>query len=288
MNRPAALILLAICALGCRRAEEDCPARAAELERFLAAMDHEPTFVPVDPTIQLVSRTDVPRIVPREATLVSIGEDLTLNGRPAPPAELSARLASKMEELTSRGLDRPEGLRSLLVVVDRAVRWERVVQVIEAAVAAGHTAATFVFARPPGTAAPPRSPIDDELDEAMRANPAERATAAAWLLRGVVERCPALIEAFGQVAVVEAQDRAGHLLRAIGPAVVECNCQVDLASLRSGLWRVMGNTRPMSFLPVELSRTGASIALPAGTSWVDASARLKPALGPIWLAVGAD
>jgi hypothetical protein len=286
VSRSAALILLAIGALGCRRAEEDCPARAAELERFLVAMDHEPTFVPVDPGIQVVSRSDLPRVVPLRASLVAIGKELTLNQKPVTPAELTAQLARDLAELKSRRLDQPEDMQRLLVVVDRAAPWEQVVRVTEAAVEAGLTGATFVFDRPPATAPPPRSPIDDEFDKAMRADPAGRATEAARLLRGVVERCPALIEAFGHVAAVEAPDRAGHLLRSVGPAVVECNCQVDLASLRSGLWRLMGNTRPMSFLPVELSRTGAVIALPAGTSWIDANARLTPALGPTWLAIG--
>jgi hypothetical protein len=269
---------------GCR-SEPECRPRAEELGRFLTTMDHDMTpFTPAD-DVHLVTRTDLAPIDFRLGPVVDVvGTRVRLDGEAiADRADLASRLARAYD---TAGHPPPPGgfpAPELYIALDADAPWDTVVWIAEEASRAGVAAPRFAFARPPATPPPPRSPTDDAFDAIMKRDASDRATEAARITESVVSRCGALQEVFAQVATVPGEDKAATLLAAIGPALVECDCKADLPALRTAFWRVVGNPRPMSFLPVRLAQDAAPLALPPTTTWRDASQRLAPGGPPIWL-----
>ena len=289
VRRLAPLLLAALALCGCKRGGEDCPARAEELGRFLTSMDHDMSLVRLDEGLALVTRRDLAPLEPVLAPVVEVSPaGIALQGeRVADPAELGVRLAEARARAEEHADMLPEGERDTLgrlhLALDGRTTWDTAVAVTGAAHGAGYTEVTFVFARPPATPPPPRTAVDDELDRALQKDPAERATEAARIAERIVKGCAPIERLFGSVAATEG-DKAGALLAGIGPALVECDCAVDLPALRSVMWRIAGNPRPMTGLTLALSPEAAPIALPAATPWQEAGPRLTAA-APTWLAL---
>ena len=280
-------LLLAAALIGCGCGDDaECRPRAEELGRFLTAMDHDMSpFLPAD-DLRLVSRSDLPPVELRLAPVVEVvaGRVRFQGEAVADRADLASRLARAYD--TSRETMPPPGgvpAPELYVALDPDARWETVVWIAEEASKAGVAAPRFAFARPAKTPPPPRTATDDAFDALMKADPAERATEAASIVSKMVDRCGALEKAFGSVASVPGEDKAETLLAAVGPALIECDCKADLDGLRTAMWRVAGNPRPMSFLPVRLAPDAAPLAMPAATRWQEASKRLVPGGPPVWL-----
>jgi hypothetical protein len=74
------------------------------------------------------------------------------------------------------------------------------------------------------------------------------------------------------------------ILRAPQQAV-ECNCDLDIAALRSFLWRLLGTAHPVTLLDLTLTPSAATLQLPAETPWQDASARLSARTTSTWFVV---
>ena len=292
VRRPAPLLLAALALLGCKRGGEDCPARAEELGRFLTSMDHDMSLVALDEGLEPVRRDDLAPLEPALSPVVQVRPDaITFQGdRVADAAELGVRLAEARagaEEVAEMTPERERGaLRRLHLVLDRRTTWDTAVQVTDAAREAGYTEVIFVFARPPATPPPPRSAVDDELDRALQKDSSERATEAARIAERIVKGCAAIERLFGSVASTPGEDKAARLLAGVGPALVECDCAVDIPALRSVLWRIAGNPRPLSAVTVELAPDAPPITLPAATTWEKAAARLQRGAGRTRLAVG--
>jgi hypothetical protein len=85
----------------------------------------------------------------------------------------------------------------------------------------------------------------------------------------------------------EVDDKAGYVLERVGPAVIACDCDLDVASLRSALWAVMGQPNPVAEIVIEIVEGAATIELPANTPWRNASKRFTREIGKVWLVVGA-
>lgn len=279
------LAAAAIAATGGCKTEPECRPRAEELGRFLTAMDHDMTpFTPAD-DVHLVTRSGLPPVDLRLGPVVDVvGSLVRLDGHAvADRADLASRLARSYD---TAGHPPPPGgfpAPELYIALDADARWDTVVWIAEEASRAGVAAPRFAFARPPATPPPPRTSTDDAFDAIMKRDPADRATEAARITEQVVSRCGALQKVFANVATVPGEDKAESLLAAVGPALVECDCKADLPALRTAFWRVVGNPRPMSFLPVQLAAEAAPLSLPPATPWQDASKRLVPGGPPIWL-----
>ena len=280
-----ALLVAAIAAgAGCR-SEPECRPRAEDLGRFLTTMDHDMTpFTPAE-DVHLVRRSDLAPVELRLGPVVDVvGTRVRLDGEPiADRANLASRLARAYD---TEGHPAPPGgfpAPELYIALDADAPWETVVWIAEEASRAGVAAPRFAFARPPATPPPPRTSTDDAFDAILKGGPADRATEAARITEQVVSRCGALKKVFAEVSAVPGEDKATTLLAAIGPALVECDCKADLPALRTAFWRVVGNPRPMSFLPIRLDQTAAPLSLPPATPWRDASQRLGPGGPPIWL-----
>jgi len=279
------LLAAALVLCGCGDDAAECRARAEELGRFLTAMDHDQSPFSSADDLRLVSRSDLPAVELRLGPVVEVvGGRVRFQGEPvADRADLASRLA-RAYDISREPMPPPGGVSApeLYIALDPDAPWETVVWIAEEAAKAGVAAPRFAFARPAKTPPPPRTATDDAFDAMMKADAAERATRAADIVSKMVTRCDALEKAFASVASVPGEDKAATLLAEVGPAVAECDCKVDLDGLRTAMWRVVGNPRPMSFLPVRLAPDAAPLSMPAKARWQEASKRLAPGGPPVW------
>lgn len=269
------------------RSEQECRADAAELGRYLSAMDHAVSPLWLGDRVRLVTRTDLAGRAETFAPAVIVSPtDVQFQGRLVAPTELPEVLAAaaRARDTVGGASSQQPDARAIYLAMDQESPWAAVVGAARAAHDAGFSPILFAFARPPATPPPPRSSIDDELDAIEKGDPSRRSTEAARIIERLVARCVALQRLFGVMAMVE-EDRAERLLAGIERAVVECSCEVDLPALRAALWRMLSPRPPIAVWRVDLSPTAAPIELPAATPWREASGRLRPGTGTAWLAV---
>ena len=277
---------------GCEKVETgvpDCKASADELAAFLAATDHElPVLSDSElDRLHLVTRTDLPRgpVAPAPIVLVS-PTHVTLNGRGMKPDELAGELAR--EARAAKDAIAPGRLRAplpgqssrLLLVVDGGADWGAVARLAAAAAAAGFDHLALLFERPAATRPPPRTATDDELD-ALRARYGPTGIMdesgqreVDRIASRVTRSCDAVPKLLASVARSDG-DKAEMLIRGIAPALVACDCQVDMPSLRSRLWRLIGVRHPTSALEITLAPNARRVDLSAATPWREASQRLE-------------
>lgn len=250
-----------------------CRREAAELSQLLATMDHEPPGF-YGSGITLVSRSDVPPTPPPSGIEIHVTREGALYlGEPLDAPGVRDRLerdARRPRGGTERGL--------LYLVIAEDARWADVAHATAVGWEADLVELALAFARPPvPVTPPPRSRIDDDLERIRDSvEPGQKATELARLLQGVVRGCPALVRAFGSVAGVEGESKADTLMRAIEPALVECNCSLDMRSLSSALFWLLYVDKPTSAFRITLAADGEPIELPPDTPWRDAHARFSP------------
>lgn len=278
-----AALIACLAALGCEKGTSGpaCSATADEVTRWLRTLNLEGTLFSVD-QIRLVRRDDVPTKPLTLAPVVYISAtDITFQGQRADPdhglEELFITSQRKIVEDLQRG-DFPDiEPRKLWLLVDERAPWNQVVTTVEAAQRAGFTLPSFIFRPAPGPdLRPPRSWFDDRMD-ALDAAFAESRVLPPAEPRPIIDNCPAMVRAFGQIGTMETGDKAERLVSLVGPALVECNCQVDLPAFRSQLWHLLHNRDPMRELVIESDADAPPIALPANLPWSEASTRLTSA-----------
>jgi len=114
---------------------------------------------------------------------------------------------------------------------------------------------------------PPRSPVDDKLD-AFGKDSAVNARKLGELTREIIEPCPPLVQAFGSFKGVDG------LVSSIAPALIECDCKVDIASLRSLVWRVVAIAPTVQVIAFDDTTRDKTLALPRATTWAEASKQI--------------
>lgn len=250
-----------------------CRREAAELGELLATVDHEPPgFQAHDLT--LVTRGDTPKTTHDFGPVIHVTrEGAMFGGEPFQGEEGRARLAEQARRFRRGGKG-----EVLYVAIAEDARWADVASAAVLGWESGFERQGLVFARPPAAVTPPpRSKVDDELDRILHEeDPSNKATELARVIERIVKGCPALVRAFGSVAAVERESKADALIRAIEPALVECNCSVDMPSLRSALFRLLAVERPQSAFVITHDPAGALVDLPPDTAWRDAHARFSP------------
>jgi hypothetical protein len=267
--------------VACGKKQSDCIAEANELSHFLTTMDHDPPILGLD-DVKLLSRPELPhtRLV-RAAGIVIGPKATTLDGRAVTDEALAEALDRERRFIESYPRLAKEP-RRVYLAIDEAAPWQRVVSVVSVAKTAGFVTAAFAFARPAATPPPPRAPVDDDLDGIMKdASASDRATKVAKLTSEAVKSCDALMREFGSVAATEG-DKADIILHAVGPALVECNCNTDLPTVRSLMWRIAGNPHPVNVLEVDLDPHVTPLELPATTPWREASKHLSIHTVALW------
>jgi hypothetical protein len=215
---------------------------------------------------------------------------LQIQGERVEPAELEERLIAARramaEDAERYGRRGPEVDPTLIyLIVDEAALWGRVGEVASTAHRAGFTRPAFVFARPPAPIEkPPRSPIDADLDRLMASEEAgNKATELARMTEKVVQTCPALVRAFGDVASESSESKADVLIRAIEPSLVECNCRLDVPALRSIMFRLLHVPHPTGTVRVTLDPARPPLPIAPDTTWRVASPQLT-ADAAVWVA----
>ena len=289
------VLALIIASIGCHR-PSTCWLAAADLERFLRAMDLErgpvglrETDVPLRDDLEDRTGTDQASIyVTPYRVRIAAPRDLRPGDRVLEEgcdvSELDAcfgrlrkRIETSLIEDSLAARRSAAGLgpdpRKLYFVVDRAVRWDRMVPIVAAAHRAGFDVATFLFARTPATPPPPRTWVDDAFD---RFDDFERLDGAYADEIGRVASAVLTCDSFKEGAHAGGDmPRSTYMILRAPQQVVECNCDLDLAALRSFMWHLLGTAHPVTLLDLTLTPSATKLELPAATPWWDASARLS-------------
>lgn len=261
------MVVLAACKGGSMTLPEECPGAAKELVAFLRATPHSFGPVVVRPG-SMVTRTDLPP--------------------PAPLAKgLVVQLDSKLTWFDGKPVDDLKGLFAIVrkgaakayyLQIAPDIPWTQVVATVELAASEGYTHPSFAFeVKPqPLPPPPPRAAIDPKLDKILADDENNRASNLAMEVSKLIESCPSVKKVFGAVGGHDAGDKADILIEGLGEALPECQCSLDMASLRSAMWRVIAHMPDVGLLPVDVGPGGEELALPATMPWSEASAKLKP------------
>lgn len=284
MKHAFALVAIVAAAAGCGgKSKAQCKAEAAELGAYLGKLD---TRMPLwlGKEVTLVKRAELAAVEVGRAPVLTVEEDgYRFMGSDVEEIEdVGLRLTAfhaKLEEDLAIGryrkADRPDPAQ-IVVVIDARVRWERVVAVARTASTAGFTRPAFAFEiPPPAIEQPAKSRIDGELARIKDGEGGNKAADLAKLVSRVVGGCPALSKRFGAASEGPASGDLGPaMIAAIEPALLECNCAVDVAALRAIFFSLFYVEHPTSTVTIELGEGGRTVALAADTPWATASAQI--------------
>jgi hypothetical protein len=266
----------------CGQNKAACKTEVDDLMTFLRKMDHSPQFVIIPDDVHLVERSDLKVVDGVQAPVVYVRTNgIEFQGNHFAVVELSHVLedaASKTQQDITDGKVARNFVwdHRVYFVIDRDVPWSTVIALASAAEVTHYTKWIALFSKPSPVAAPPRSKVSDELDKLIN-DPDEgnKAVKLAKISTQIVKSCAPLVKAFGSVAAVDVDDKASALIEAIGPAVTECNCDVDMPALRTVFFSIAGNLHPLTMVVITLDKTATPIALPPTTLWRDAAAKLS-------------
>jgi biopolymer transport protein ExbD len=259
------LAVIAVAA-GCggKTAKPECKTSADELVQYLRGIDHDSQPFFVDSDVHLAVRTDLPRSKLATAPVVTVKPTQIV---------VASQVVADTNELAAR-LSAAANKAQLYLQLDNDAKWGMIASVAEAAAKSGFERVSIVFARPRTGSPPPHSKVDDEIGEIVKDEQhGGKASEIAQVTRDVVASCSSMTKLFGDVAATEG-DKAEYLLDRIGPALVDCDCNVDVPSLRSVMYRLVGNPTPVAVLPLVLARDGATVEQPASRPWSAASGQL--------------
>jgi len=270
----------------CGKSKAACKADVADLMVFLRTMDHSRSWsVPGD--VHLVERPDLKPTDGVEGPVIYIrANGVDVQGKHVAVDELPhvlEDLANKMLQDITDG----KVLRHFVwdhrvyVMIDRDAPWSTVTAVARAAEATGYSKWIAMFSKPSPVAAPARSSVSDQLDKVLGDNTGSTATELARLTSEVAKSCKPLVKAFGAVGSEAYDNKSTALIEETGPALIECNCDLDMPALRSLYYAIVGNPHPLTVAVITLDKTATPIALPPATPWHDAA--MKLATGTAWL-----
>ena len=269
------LVLIALVA-SCGKQERQCGPDAYELEEYLKKIDRGLRWVPVD-GVKLVQRDDLDKRFAQESHVarvhprgISVGY-----GREVQPEELADALQSQMDGRSGVKYDQ------LLLAIDHSTPWSLVVATVRQAQYAGIRRVAFAFASKPSVEPPPRTKLDDDLDKLDADDSGMKASKIAEISKKLLDSCPALGKAFGKVAIYDPGDADNRLIKAMTPALLECNCSIDMAALRSLMYRLMASKQGLAVIDLDLSSSADRIELPDETPWRDAQKKLTKTMREI-------
>lgn len=266
----------------CGKSKATCKAEVDDLMTFLRKMDHTSPFIKVPDDVQLVERPELKVLDGGEGPVVYVRSDgIEFRGHHFVLAEVSHVLQEQaiktQQDITDGKVPRHFVWdHRVYVLIDRDVPWSTVTGIAAEAEAAGYTKWVALFSKPSPVSAPPRSSVSDQLDKLIADDEdGNKATALAQLTSDVVKSCAPLKKAFSSVASDEGGDKASALIEAIGPAAIECNCDLDLPAVRSIFYAIAGNPHPLTMVVITLDKTVTPIALPPTMPWRDAATKLS-------------
>jgi hypothetical protein len=259
---------------------QTCAERSRDVGSYLETMERDPAGLRLEPGWELPHRDDgrttgplvIPEVLVRSGELRYSGHSIrdvdSLRGY------LDVAHKKIAEEAQMRGLDLD--VDRIALQIDRATPWAEVVAVSEATARTEFTHQYFVFARHPDTPPPPRTPIDDRIEQLLANDPYTREVAD--VVSEVFAPCPALVELQHQPLAPD-EDRGELLIASAETALNECDCAADPEAVRSVIWQVVGSRHPINVVDVYVSEDAPQLAFAATARWADAA---------VWLEYGAE
>lgn len=282
MNRLVIVLTLVLAAsAGCAKSGERCHAEVAELVAFLRAMDHSPPVLDPDVLhVRYAMRPELPTgTVENGPLVIATPGKASFQGQPASASALAAEVQRRQDDFDHGRMPKAAlahfDAHQVLVVVDRDTPWREVASLADMLVHGNMAHVTWVFGKPSPVAPPPHTAMDDRLNALPETN---QATSYADIMSEFVRQCPALRPS------EQLDATSDHVVRRIDATergLADCKCGVDMAQLRTFLWRWLGNKAPIATLQVALDEHAAPLALPAAMPWSEA-ARHIPASGSFW------
>jgi hypothetical protein len=268
------LVTIVVLVTACGSKEKQCGPEAYELEEYLKRTDKGLNWLDVE-GVKLVERTDLEKRFAQQSLVLRVRR-----GMPVDVADSIQQLRYSSGQLGQR-----VKTDQVALLIEGDVPWEDVVGASNAAMSAGAEKVVFVFAAKPAVEPPPRTKIDDDLDRAEK-EPGMRAQRMAEIGKALIDPCVPLAKAFGKVAYSDA-DRETQLIKAVTPALLECDCKIDMGALRSWLYRLVAS-KPLAVIDVIVSPESPNrIELPPETPWREAQKKLTKDLRSVVLAVPA-
>lgn len=287
---PSAISALLVCVVGCGKSAKECKTEAEAFGKALHDAPHEPEMFMLTGR-HLVQRPDLAAEKTLYAPAIDIKKsEVSYQGQLIDTREA---LQAKLEATRQSAADAVDrGMRDIdpelvYLVIDDDATWDQVVLAFDAAEAAGMVKQAFVFDLPVKLTPPPRTSLDVELDK-LQADPdaSDKASKVAKMVSDRIGRCKPLQKLFGQVSAVESgASKADIIIAGMPAALVECGCDVDMPQLKSVMWRLLvteHSPRVYKFAPRVRDET---IALPATTTWAEASKKFVRPLRGAKLAV---
>lgn len=288
MLRRVKAFVVAVLALSvaCGKSKAKCKAEVDELMTYLRGLDMEGSPFYIASSMHLVARPGTPKTTHYAPVVVMEAKETSYQGQLiGEMVELTERLTAANKRIREdieygkfRRDDRPDPTL-LYFEIDESVTWDRIVAAVDAGGDAGFTHPSFAFAIPATTQPPPRTWVDDKLDEARKKTEGggNLASEIAKITKSVVDSCPALVKVYGRVGGDESINKAEMLVEGTGPAIIECGCDLDIPALRSAMYGILGNPHPTGTAGVQLARSGTPIELPASMPWREAYKQLLAA-----------
>jgi hypothetical protein len=244
---------------------------------LLRGIDHGMPPVYEQKALTLVPRFELPELKASAVPLVYVTKyEISMNGAAYTLPELVDRLPGEQRKLDDDVAMGKVTVNShaIRLALDDGTPWSQVVALVDTVARAGFGDPEFVFALPATTQPPElRSSIDPEIDAIAHGTGNNRASELANLAARVIGRCEPLRKVFGNVATPDG-DPAAYIIDHLTPALVECNCSLDVPSLRVLMWRLLRNTYPTSGLALHVDAAAPAIELAGDTPWREASKRL--------------
>jgi hypothetical protein len=277
------LCVLALVA-SCGKSKATCKAEVADLMTLFRTMDRSPPALKIPDDVHLVSRPELPVFDGEEAPVLYVRTTgLELRGKTYDELGITAMLA-EIANKTQSDIDSGKVPKRFVwdhriyVVIDSDAPWRTVVSTARIAALAGYTKWIAVFSKPSPVAAPPRSAVSDQLDKIIAdEDGGNKATDFANLFSKIIKSCPPVGKVFGAVGNSEGGDKAREMIDGMELALVECNCDLDMASLRSAFFAIAGNLHPLTMLVLQLDEKAKPLRLPATMPWHDAAKQLTTA-----------
>jgi hypothetical protein len=270
MRRLGLLLVLMLPLAGCSKKKapaetaNSCQTQVDGLKQFLTTLE-DPIIYGGGVTVP--TRTELP------AQPLHPGPELMVSPT---TVSLTANGQGYVEDFVPPLTEARKAHGGLYMLVDKQTPFSRVVEAVSTAQQGGFTNLAFVFMGPPADK-PPRSKADDQLDAILKSDDAAaNMSAISKLIAEITATCPALQALHAKLADQPAESRLKYLRDGTAPAVLTCECKLDVASLRSVMHRMFGMQTTLRVASVTLAATGKPFTAPATATWEEVSKRLEP------------
>lgn len=245
---------------------DQCKIEATSIGKFLADTPHDRSPLLRRRGFSLAKRTDLTADVPVAPVLSASALETTFQGQ---VAENRAALVKLLRASAKRS-------KQVVLMLEQATPWSKVVEILEV-VRAERLVGVLVFETELAVQPPPRSAYDDGMAAAGGYPPKPGQKSAQAVRDAVIDPCPTLGKLWSEMRG-EGVDRTQTAIAGITKALIGCTCSTDLASVRSLFWDLVVVRTKATAIVFDTPPT-ETLALPAATTWAEASKQVAPGKG---------